>query len=464
MAILKAAATANDTLDSLSDTLIDGLILTTPAAGDYLLWATIQVLTPGTTTSATGLNFNVYVGGVLIPHTERLYEQDASVSDAAFTYVIGALVSPSGLQDVEIRHRVSATDTPLVAQNREMTLFPSLNAAPIEVSATGDATTSSPSFSALMTAVTPANGTYLCTFGTSGQGPTGNGVEFRLVVGGVVIAHSLREQGPSNSSVADRDECQGNMAVVVTPDGTEDVVVEWRRSSAPGTRTVHQRTLTLTPTEPVDVLEASSVADDSDSTSSDVLIDGMTIANPGMDVYLVLFTSHDFYGTIGTNAAQTSYSVREDGTRVVDSERRADHEESVDDVNMSVQAGGRVIVTSGTSDLEMFWQNSTTTTRTIHERSFVAIRLKPFLRPQYLVRQAFGTPRAHPGPYQFRAAPVPPTPPALTLPGFMVVMGVEKFPRSRQQGWVTQVPRAGIFSLTPLPGVSTGFVGQKFLN
>ena len=464
MAILKAAATANDTLDSLSDTLIDGLFLTTPPAGDYLLWTTIQVLVPGTSSSGETTFFNVYVGGVLIPHTERRYGQDASITDAAFTYVIGAIVSPNGSQDVEIRHRTSLAANPLVAQNRELTLFPSLNAAPIEVTATGDATTSSPSFAALLTATTPANGTYLCTFGTSGQGPTNNEAEYRVVVGGVVIAHSLRTQGPVNSSAADDDECQGNLAVVVTPDGTEDVVIEWRRSGAPGTRTVHERTLTLTPTESVDVKEASSVADDSDSTTSDVLIDGMTITDPGQEQYLVMFTGSDFYGTVGTPDAQTNYSIREGGVKVPDSDRRADHEESLDDVNMSVQAGGMVIITSGTSDLEMFWQNTSTTTRTIHERTFVAIRLRPFLRPQHMVRQAFGTPRARPGPYVFREAPVPPTPPPVTMPGFMVVMGVEKFPRSRQQGWVTQVPRAGIFSLTPSPGVSTGFVGQKFLN
>lgn len=465
MAILKAAATANDTLDSLSDTVIDGLILPTPSPGDYLLWTTIQVLTPGTSTSATFLFFNVYVGGVLVPHTERRFEQDGSLTDAAFTYVIGAIVSPNGSQDVEIRHRVSATDTPLVAQNRELTLFPSLNAAPIEVTATGDATTSSSMFAALLTATTPANGTYLCTFGTSGQGPSSNEAEYRVVVGGVVVAHSLRTQGPSNASVADRDECQGGLAVVVTPDGTEDVVIEWRRSSAPGTRTVHERTLTLTPTEPVDVKEASSVADDSDSTTSDVLIDGMTITDPGQEEYLVLFTGSDFYGTIGTGNAQTNYSIREGGVKVPDSDRRADHEESVDDVNMSVQAGGKVTIPNMTSDLEMFWQNTTTVTRTIHERTFVAIRLRPFLRPSHFVRQAFGTPRAHPAPYTFRAAPVPPTPPPVTLSGFMVVMGVEKFPRSRQQGWTTHAPRnGGLFSLTPSPGVSTGFLGVKFLQ
>lgn len=464
MAILKAAATANDTLDSLSDTVIDGLILTTPPAGDYLLWTTIQVLTPGTTTSATFLFFNVYVGGVLIPHTERRYEQDASVDDAAFTYVIGATVSPNGSQDVEIRHRVSATDTPLVAQNRELNLFPSLDAATIEASATGDATTSSSMFAALLTIVTPPNGTYVCTFGTSGQGPNSNEAEYRVVVGGVVVGHSLRAQGPSNSSAADRDECQGSLAVVVTPDGTEDVVIEWRRSSAPGTRTIHERTLTLTPTEPADVKEASSVAADSDSTTSDVLIDGMTITDPGQEQYLVMFTAYDFYGTVGTPDAQTNYSIREGGVKVPDSDRRADHEESLDDVNMSVQAGARVSVTTMTSDLEMFWQNTSTTTRTIFERSFVAIRLRPFLRPQHFVRQAFGTPRAHPGAYQFRAAPVGPTPPPVTLPGFLVVQGIERFPRSRAAAYIAHAPRTGVFSVTPLPGVATGFVGTKFLR
>ena len=364
---------------------------------------------------------------------------------------------------MEIRHRTDTGATPLVAQNRELTLFPSLNAAPIEVSATGDATIASPTFATLMTATTPAAGTYLCTFGTSGQGPPANEVEFQVLVGGVLVAHSLRAT-ETESSAGDRDECLGTLGVVVTPNGAEDVVVEWRRSSGAGTRTIHERTLTLTPTESVDVKEASSVADDSDSTTGDVLIDGMTITDPGQDEYLVLFTSYDFYATIGTDDAQTNYSIREGGVKVPDSDRRQDHEESLDSINMNVQAGARVSVTGATSDLEMFWQNSTTVTRTIHQRTFVAIRLRPFQRPDNLVRQAFGTPRAHPGAYQFLAAPVPPTPPPITMPGFMVVTGVEKFPRTRERAWVTQGPPGGVFSVTPLPGVSTGFVGRKFLN
>jgi len=463
MAILKAAATSNFTLNNTSDTLVTGLNLVTPAAGDYLLWTTIQMQAPASTTSGTFLFFTVFVGGVAVPHTERAYEQDGSLTDAAITYAIGAIVSPNGSQDVEIRHRVSATDTPFVAQNREMTLFPSLNAAPIEVSATGDATISSPTFATLMTATTPPAGTYLCTFGTSGQGPSANEVEFQVLVGGVLVAHSLRAN-ETESSVADRDEMNGTLAVVVTPNGAEDVVVEWRRSAGAGTRTIHQRTLTLTPTETVDVKEASSVAADSDSGTSDVLIDGMTITDPGQDEYLVIFTSYDFYGVIGTDDANTTYRIREDGTTVPDSDRRHDHEESIDSVNLNVQAGAKVTVTSATSDLEMFWQNVTTETRTIFERTFVAIRLRPFLRPQHMVRQAFGTPVPRPGPYVFRAAPVPPTPPPVTMPGFMVNMGIERFPRTRQQGWSARAPANGVFSLTPLPGVATGFVGTKFLR
>ena len=403
------------------------------------------------------------MGGVAVPHTERAYEQDGSLTDVAITYAIGAIVSPNGSQDVEIRHRVSGTSTPLTAQNREVTLFPSLNGATLEASATGDATTSSPSFAALLTIVTPAAGTYLCTFGTSGQGGAGNEGEYRVVVGGVVVPHSLRANATESSS-ADRDEMNGTLAVVVTPNGAEDVVLEWRRSSAPGARTAHQRTLTLTPTDAADVNEASSVATDTDSTTSDVLIDGMTITDPGQDQYLAIFTSYDFFGVIGTGDALTVYRIREGGVTVPDSDRENAHEESIDSTNMNVQAGARVAVPNATSDLEMFWQGSSTDTRSIFQRTFIAIRLRPFLRPQHLVRKAFGTPRSRSGPLVVKLAPMPPTPEPATLPGFMVVTGINRFPRQRQQGWSQRIPNAGIFIITPLPGVSTGFVGEKFLK
>ena len=91
MAILKAAAEANFLLDNMVDTLITGLTFgESPPAGDYLLWATIQMRAPGTTTDDEFIRFNVFVGGVLVPHTERSYEQDASITDAAWTYVIEA--------------------------------------------------------------------------------------------------------------------------------------------------------------------------------------------------------------------------------------------------------------------------------------------------------------------------------------------------------------------------------------
>ena len=170
---------------------------------------------------------------------------------------------------------------------------------------------------------------------------------------------------------------------------------------------------------------------------------------------------------IGTGDAETFYTIHENGAIVVGTGRFHDHEGSLDSVNMNVQAGGRVTVTSATSDLEMFWENpGGTATRTIHHRTMVAIREARPLHPRQLVRQAFGTPRARPGAYAFLAAPVlpPAVGPPVTHTGFMVVMGVERFPRTRQQGWSAHAPGAGMFSLTPLPGVATGFVGTRFLR
>ena len=157
MTILRAQATASDTLDSTSPTLINGMILTDPASGEYLLHATVQCQIG---TGASGrTHFLVYVGGSVIDHSERIFDEDTSVDDTTLTVMLTCMVNQNGSQDVEIRHDTTSTTSPLVAINREMCLFPIVGT-DLEASATATDSTSSSTWSLLvgMSIPDPASG------------------------------------------------------------------------------------------------------------------------------------------------------------------------------------------------------------------------------------------------------------------------------------------------------------------
>lgn len=369
MAILRAAATADFTLDATgTPVLIDGLTLT-PANGDYFLYATVEFETQ-LTAPAEDDQFSVFVGGVEIDHTIRRYDGDTSIDDTSIVMMLSCKVSPNGSQAVEIRQvRTDAAD-PLIAKNRELTLFPTT--VDIEVSATGVAMISTAVWADLLTATTPAAGTYMVCFSSSYEAPATNQLGLRIEVGGVVKAASLRQQEQEDSS--DNDHVPVHTLGVVTVDGTEDVVVQWNRTSGSGSSNINDRTMNLIPSAVGDVKEAASVVDDVDSTTTRKLLEDMTIVDPGVDDYLVLFSCHDFYGTIANQRAETEYSIFLGGTEVTDSRRQNEHEGGLDSVNMCACCGGRVTVVGATDDLELFWFNDTTDTRTCHERTVIALR------------------------------------------------------------------------------------------
>lgn len=109
------------------------------------------------------------------------------------------------------------------------------------VTATADDTTASPTDVLIVgMSITPAAGTYLATFSTSGLN-SGNGASrmfFSIYSGGVQVAHSERELGISGGA---------NIAVhtnaVVTVNGSQAIEAMWR--AVAGTNTAHERSLTL---------------------------------------------------------------------------------------------------------------------------------------------------------------------------------------------------------------------------
>lgn len=368
MAIERAAATADDTLNQTSDTLVDGLTLT-PASGDYLLYSLVAFQTPSSASNSRIHNFTVYVGGTLVDHSERQFDQDSSVTHAYRGVMLSCKVSPNGSQAVEIRCRANSTSNGLVAKKRELNLFP-INGTDVEVSATTDATLATATWTDLLTMTTPASGDYLLTFSTTAEGPSGAELAFRVTVGGTAVDYSVRQEEQESSGSVDHFSI--GTAVHVTPNGSQDVVIQWRRQQGSGTIRVSERTMNLIPTAAGDIFQATGTADDADSTTTDKQLDDMLIADPGADDYLVIYTGSEFVGSASDD--EITYSIEEGGAKVPDSERTWEHEGSIDNVNLFSACGGRVTVAGGTDDIQIFWQSSRTQTRTARERTLIALR------------------------------------------------------------------------------------------
>lgn len=372
MTIERVAAIADDTLDQTGDTLVDSLTLT-PPSGDYFLFATVQFRVDGDgETDFT--TFSVYVDGAQIAHTEREYHEDTSIDNTFFTYALSCKVSVNGSQAVEIRYRTDGPSTPLVAEHRELALFPMPVAGTnYEQSATGNDSVSSSGFVTLGSmSVTPVADDYLLVFTTSVDGPSGSTATYQVAVGGSKISGTAR-LNQQESSAAD-DEMPIMIACKVSPNGSQVVEIEWELSGGSGSRVTHERTMNLIPMDAGDIFEAVGTVADTDSTTTDKQLDDMLITAPGADDYLAMFSCTDFYPTLGNNQGETTYSIRAGGTKVTDSERITEHEGSVDDTDMCAIAGGRVVVVGGSDDLQLYWQSSDTLTRTARERIFVAIR------------------------------------------------------------------------------------------
>ncbi len=376
MAILRAAATANFTLDNTgTPTLITGLTLT-PASGDYLLFASCEVdpVDPG---GGGDLNeFSVFVGGTQIAASIRQIQEEGSLNTGTITIALNATVSPNGSQAVEIRHVTSLSTDPSTAQRRELTLFPMPVAGTnSEDSATATDTLATATFTTLdsMSRTPPADDYYLL-FSTDAEGPADVDMAFRVSVGGTHLQHTHRQFANENSLPNTTRPMM--IACKVSPNGSQVVEIEWSRVDGTGTITAHARTMNLVPVDAADIVEATGTADDARTASGEILIDDMTIVDPGADDWLVNYSSYDLGGTVGNNPI--TVMIHEGGTKVTDSDRRNDHDDSEDDTHLPILAGGRVTIGGATDDLEMFWTllPGGGPTFTMKERTLVAMREK----------------------------------------------------------------------------------------
>ena len=369
MAILNVVATANDTLDSATDVLLDSMTLT-PASDDYLLFFTATVEVPATVTNGGQTIFSVFVGGTEVTATETEYEQASEVFLQKLTVSTHCKISPNGSQAVEIKYR-GVNATPCVCKTREMTLFP-IPAAGTDYVATSQSTydTTNTSYATVtgMSISSPTADDYLLLFSAGVDNSGGDHVKLRIQVGGVTVAETDRWVG--NDAVEGQATKSITIACKVSPTGAQDVIVQ---AAATSSRIwVYHRRLSLIPFDAGDIFEATDTVADADSTTTDKLIDSMTVSAPGATDYLAIFSGVDFVTTT-TGTSATTYSLRVDGTKVTNSGRETGRDNQVDGIWQPVICGGKITV-GASQDVAAWWQADSTDTRSIDERSLILIR------------------------------------------------------------------------------------------
>jgi len=374
MAITQDHVATDTTLDQTSDTLINGMTRT-PASGNYLVVFTMDYLFPATA-SNEDFHISIYVGGTQEAHTERQMRADASLDANRAGIGIAAEVSVNGSQAIEIRYRVS-TDT-FTGKKRTMNLFPKASGDFSQATATADTSTTSGTDVQLdsMT-LTPGAGTYLLVFSTSAFTTSASGnplFAFNVYVNGTIVAHTERmftEEG----SIADTPYVV-IIAATVSPGAGEVVEIKWRRDASTETLRTHERTLTLMKVASGDIVEATATADDVVTGTSEVLLNSMTLTDPGANEWLVIFSSSYRYTTsIAAPNIDTFFSLYLAAIQEANTERDFMMDVSVDLADMPCFTAALVTPAGGTDDIDVRWRSSSATEeRAAHERTLVAVR------------------------------------------------------------------------------------------
>lgn len=234
----EATATGDDTTTSSSYTAMDSMQIT-PGPGKFALFFTTSAEGDGTDDDVA---MAVFVDGVILQHTERLIEQEGSITDSEFVYAIACEVNPGAGEVVEIRWHSQGGATATVHE-RTLTLWKTEQIQ--EASATGSTTTTSDTFGLLDSMeLTPEAGEYLAIFSAywEGSSSSAHDLDAIIVEGTTEIPHTQRTSG-SDGSTPSMDHVVASNGIV-NLDGIENLEIHWRRVDA-GTATCHDRTVIL---------------------------------------------------------------------------------------------------------------------------------------------------------------------------------------------------------------------------
>lgn len=371
MTIERAFQSGSTTLDQISYTQVNGMTLT-PGAGNFLAVFSMDVEYSSSPGSEI-LKIAIYVNNVIQDHSEREIQQNSSITGMSCPVITSAYVTPGASQVVEVKYVASSASNPMFGTKRELTLLPALSTNYQDTDVVDD-TIASATWATLDSMTrTPASGDYLLVFTTSTSTTAYEIVGFRLTVDGTPVAHTERHVMVEGS--ADPSSYCTMIAASISPNGSQVVEIEWARIGGSGTQTCHERNMIMIGVDSGDIFQATGTVDDTEtSQDTDILIDDMQIDDPGADDYLVLFSSYQYYPDI-TTMAGTTYKIYEGGAEVTDLARYFQHEDSLDNTYLSVFTSGRITISGGTDDIQVYWRGLTSSyQRTIYTRTLVAIR------------------------------------------------------------------------------------------
>jgi len=366
MAVQQAIATADTTIASATYALLDSMTIT-PGAGDYVLSFTSSC----GCSSEADIFFQVYVNGVAVAHTERVFRHEASIigTDVAeIAQIYAYLPSVGAGEAVEIRWQRTSAGT-ATCHERTLTLQEVNSSDLLQATATGDTSTSSTTdvlIPSMSLSAASGDGSYIAYFSTSIFGDSGATIFISLYVNGVQVAHTQRRQF-QESSIIDTEFMLGIVSGLTLTDG--DVVdVRWR-TSATDQITAHERTLVLQKISGYDM----AVAAGSTTTTNGAytVLGGMTLT-PGAGDYLAFFTSSFENDTSGSNQ-QMLHTIFDNGVQITHTERNATSESSIPDTPVPAATHGYVAGLGDAEAVDIRWQDGGAGTTTAWERTLVMI-------------------------------------------------------------------------------------------
>ena len=371
--IQEVTASANTTLDQTSYTQVNSMSVT-PGAGSYLAIFTMQVLynsSPGSNVLRT----SIFVNSVQQTESERELGSTVSLTNAIWTTMTHAYITVGAGESVDVRYLISTTPA-FTGQDRALTLYPVDPADVTEATATVDTTTSSGSYTQMdsMAIPTPGAGNYLLVFSSSvlraadGSGPV---IDVAVHVNDSISGYEHTERTYRMEGSLDQVAYPVLIAAKVSPTAGQDVEVWWRNSGDTNTITARERTLTLIKVETGELFEANSTITDTDTSSSDEIIDDMTLT-PGAGDFLAIYSSTEQLPTITANK-DINYSFFVNSSQVTTSERDFMMEESVDGNPVPVYLAS-IVSPAASQAVDVMWRGSDTTSRDNHERTFVLLK------------------------------------------------------------------------------------------
>jgi hypothetical protein len=378
MAIREQRTTSTFSGTATSDTLITSMNDTGHGGGDFLCVSTIQF---DYGVANNHCYVSVYVNGVQITGTEVIFYNESSHSGSDYLAFLHSHVSPTSGQAVEVRYRVENSASNFNAYTRSMQLIPYASANFSSKSSDAQAQTSSTS-SVVLTgmqftgAEQPSSGTYVTLFSGDSE-ESGNGGQyatFSAFEGGTIVTHSDREVGPEGSLDGSTNLPAG-LVTLTTPNGSQDVDIRWKVNSS--TFNNNHRRLTLLKVDSGDVDSALASSVTNVTNTADATLNSMTVADPGADDWLALFTASGGWDSVNVAPGNDTYNnFYNAGTKVTNTDEMHHVDESIDSwPHVMPMANSAVITVAGaTDDVDVRHRQNDTDQLSIYGRGLVLVR------------------------------------------------------------------------------------------